>query len=141
MVFEAIATAAAGVFAGAAVYITVVEHPVRSMLAPEAARVQFDRSYHRAAPMQAGLAVAGTAAAIGAGVLGSAWWLAVAAMLGAVIPLTLVVIAPTNRRLMAEDLAAADLPPLLARWGMLHAVRSACGLAAFGFAVALLAAG
>jgi hypothetical protein len=48
------------------------------------------------------------------------------------IAFTLVVILPTNRRLMDPTLEAggAEAAALLARWGRLHAVRTAAGLAA-----------
>jgi hypothetical protein len=44
-----------------------------------------------------------------------------------VIPLTLVVIMPTNRRLLAGPLADDDTLQLLRRWGRLHAARTALG--------------
>jgi hypothetical protein len=48
-------------------------------------------------------------------------------MLGAVIPFTLFVILPTNKLLLSPtlDKRSAQTGQLLARWGMLHAVRSA----------------
>ena len=47
-------------------------------------------------------------------------------LLGSVIPFTLIVILPTNKRLLspALDRRAAETERLLERWGMLHAVRS-----------------
>jgi hypothetical protein len=55
-------------------------------------------------------------------------------LLGLVVPFTLLVILPTNKRLLDPaldrgSLAAADL---LVRWGHLHAVRSAMSGVAFG---------
>jgi len=51
-------------------------------------------------------------------------------ILGAVIPWTLVLMAPVNKRLMAGPAPAGgdDLP--LSRWGRLHAVRSVLGVVA-----------
>jgi len=42
------------------------------------------------------------------------------------VPFTLIVIKPTNDKLLAagRDLASADTRGLLERWGRLHAVRS-----------------
>jgi len=49
-----------------------------------------------------------------------------ALLIGMVVPFTLIVIKPTNDRLLAagRDLASADTRALLERWGRLHAVRS-----------------
>jgi hypothetical protein len=48
-------------------------------------------------------------------------------LLGGVIPLTLLVILPTNKLLMSPtlDKRSAQAGQLLDRWGRLHAVRSA----------------
>jgi Domain of unknown function (DUF1772) len=49
------------------------------------------------------------------------------------VPFTLVVIFPTNHRLLAPDLDpdSAESRALLERWGTLHAVRSVLGTLAF----------
>lgn len=59
-------------------------------------------------------------------------WLWGGLVILAVVPFTLVVIRPTNERLLARgrDLASIETLQLLERWGRLHAVRSALGLAA-----------
>jgi len=53
-------------------------------------------------------------------------------LLGAVVPFTLVIILPTNKRLLdpALDEASPRAAALLARWNRLHAVRSAAALLA-----------
>ena len=53
-------------------------------------------------------------------------WLLAGVLLGSVIPFTLVVILPTNKRLLDPtlDKRSAETERLLARWGRLHAVRS-----------------
>lgn len=53
-------------------------------------------------------------------------WLFGDILLGLVIPYTLVVIRPTNKRLLAPNLDknAEEARRLLRRWGRLHAVRS-----------------
>ncbi len=139
MAFELIAVLAAGLFAGAAIYITLVEHPARLECGTAAAVAIFGPSYRRATVMQASLAVAGCLASI------AAWWLGrVTAilvgglLLGAVVPFTLLVILPTNKRLLdpALDRDSREAADLLARWGSLHAVRSLAGLAAFLLLVA-----
>jgi hypothetical protein len=47
-------------------------------------------------------------------------------LLGSVIPFTLIVILPTNKRLLSVtlDKRSIEAERLLARWGKLHAVRS-----------------
>ena len=130
-----VATACAGLFAGAAIYITAVEHPARLAAGTEVALKEFAPSYHRATMMQASLAIAGCAAGLWA-----AWSLQDlsvtigAVCLGAVVPFTLVVILPTNKRLLdpALDPRGPDAAVLLVRWGRLHAIRSVLSALAFG---------
>jgi hypothetical protein len=80
--------------------------------------------------MQAPLAIVAMAAGLSRGAYGGAIWFAGAALIGAVVPFTLLVIAPTNRRLLdpARDRRSADTRALLEAWGRLHAVRSALSL-------------
>jgi len=136
-----VAIVAAGLFAGAAVYINLVEHPARLELGTEVAVREFGPSYRRAAVMQASLALLGLTAGI------AAWiserdprTLVAALLLGSVVPFTLVVVAPTNRRLLDPELdpASPDARLLLVRWGRLHAVRSVLGLAALLLFVTVL---
>lgn len=139
-----VATLAAGLFAGAAVYITLVEHPARVSCGLEVALREFRPSYRRAAVVQATLAVVGTVAALArfAGG-GHAGWLVGGLVLVTVIPFTLVVIRPTNAQLLdaSLDLKPVDAAALLTRWGRLHAVRSAASLAALIIFLALLPLG
>lgn len=128
-----LALVAAALFAGAALYISLAEHPARMKLADSAALAQWRPSYARAMPMQAGLALLSTVLGLWAWwKIGDDWLLAGALLIGANIPLTLVAIAPVNRRLHAgtvED-AGDGTRALLGRWGRLHAVRTLLGLAA-----------
>ena len=136
-----LATLAAGLFAGAAIYITAVEHPARMSCGTELAVREFAPSYKRATVMQATLAVAGCLAGLAA-----AWQrqdpvVALGALLlGAVVPFTLIVIFPTNVRLLdpALDARGNEATQLLQRWGQLHAVRS--GLSTLAFLLLLLKA-
>src|SRR5919197_198602 len=124
----------AGLFAGAAIYITLVEHPARIACGTATALAQFRPSYRRAAVMQALLAAIGCLAAVGAWIRGGGAVVLIAGVaLGAVIPFTLVVIFPTNQRLLdpALDRNSPEATALLARWGTLHAIRSAAGAASF----------
>ena len=129
-----LATLAAGLFAGAAIYITAVEHPARLACGAELAVREFAPSYHRATLMQAPLALVGCAAGIVAGWQRSDFVLALAAtLLGAVVPFTLAIMLPTNKRLLnpALDARSPAALELLVRWGRLHAVRSVLGGASF----------
>src|SRR2546428_8049041 len=92
-----VATVAAGLFAGAAAYVTVAEHPARLECGQALAVKEFGPSYRRAAVMQAALAMAGLVASLvawyqGAGV----GWLVWGILFGALVPFTLVIIMPTN---------------------------------------------
>jgi uncharacterized membrane protein len=139
---EAIATLCAGLFAGAAIYINAVEHPARLECGTALAVAEFGPSYRRATVMQASLAAVGLLTGF------AAWWwgagpivLLAAALLGAVIPFTLLVILPTNKRLLdpSLDRDSAEAVALLSRWARLHAVRSAASTVAFALLVYNLA--
>lgn len=109
MTLELLATLAAGLFAGAAVYINVVEHPARMSLGPAAALAEWRPSYQRATFMQAPLAIVGLMAAVGAWATdGGSSWLVGGLLLGAVVPFTLVVTAPTIKQLL-DPATARDL--------------------------------
>jgi hypothetical protein len=134
MFFEVIATVCAGLFAGAALYITFVEHPARLECGTALAATEFVPSYRRATTMQASLAAFGSVAALAAWGQGRGLAVLVAgALLGFVIPFTLVVILPTNKRLLdpALDRGSAAATSLLVRWGRLHVVRGLVSGVAF----------
>ena len=135
MLFEALAAMCAGLFAGAALYITFVEHPARLECGTELAATEFGPSYRRATLMQASLAAVGLAAALVAWLQGrGSASLVGGLLLGSVIPFTLIIILPTNTRLLDPglDRSSLEAAALLGRWGRLHAVRSALGALAFG---------
>ncbi|MFZ0948850.1 MAG: DUF1772 domain-containing protein [Candidatus Sulfotelmatobacter sp.] len=78
--------------------------------------------------MQATCAALGLLSSVAAWLAGATfWWLVGGVVLGAVIPFTLIVIVPTNKQLLTPtlDRRSAETERLLARWGRLHAVRSA----------------
>lgn len=133
----------ATLFAGAALYITLVEHPARLTLTDAPLLAQWRPSYKRALPIQAGLAVAGGIAGIAVWHLTRDWrWLAGAVTLLANWPFTLLVIMPVNKRLLAmsADEAGAESRSMLGRWGGLHNVRSILGsIAALLFASGIVA--
>ena len=125
---EYVAVLACGLFAGAAVYVSLVEHPARMECGVEIATAEFPPSYHRGTIMQVTLAAVCLLSSIAAWLAGASFWWAIAGVLvGSVIPFTLIVILPTNKQLLnpALDRRSAQTERLLARWGVLHAVRSA----------------
>jgi hypothetical protein len=137
-VAESLAMTSTALFFGAALYISLVEHPARLDAGLDVAIQQFPHSYRRAARLQASLAVIGSLAGVAAWLLGSsAWWAVSAGLLFAVVPLTVVVIFPTNKRLLDPDLEATDpaAPSLLRRWGTLHWLRTGLSFLAFGVQV------
>jgi hypothetical protein len=77
--------------------------------------------------MQVTSATLGLLSSIAAWLSGATfWWLVGGIVLGSVIPFTLIMILPANKRLLSPQLdrRSAEAERLLARWGALHAVRS-----------------
>ena len=129
---ELIAALSSGLFAGASLYINLVEHPARMQAGTRVALAEFAPSYKRATVTQVSLAIAGFLSALVAWRSRSdARWLLGGGLLVSVVPFTALAILPTNKKLLvpetANDLDLAE--GLLARWGRLHAVRSALSLA------------
>src|SRR5262249_41632670 len=120
LIVALVATFAAGLFTGAAIYITFVEHPARMSCGAELAVSEVGPSYKRATGMQATLAIIGAGAGIMQWVTGGGIaWLVSGRVLGAVVPFTLIAILPTNHRLLdpSLDKASPEAEALLARWG------------------------
>lgn len=137
-----LALVSAALFTGAALYISVAEHPARLGLDVSPALAQWQPSYRRAVPMQAGLALAAAALGLWAWLdAGNPLLLAGAVLIFAVVPFTFFVVMPTNKRMLATapDAADPETRALLVRWGGLHWVRNLLGLASlasFGLALA-----
>ena len=128
--FAVVATA---LFAGAAVYINLVEHPARMGCSTEIACAVWAPSYKRATVMQASLAIVAFVSGVASWLLGAGFmWLVGAVIILAVVPVTLLVIFPTNQKLLApgRDLSSPETRALLVKWGQLHAIRSALSLVA-----------
>jgi Domain of unknown function (DUF1772) len=128
-----LATVSAALFAGAALYISLVEQPARLLATMEVALGEFRPGFPRARTLQASLAILGS---VCAGVLwwrgaGRAWLLA-AVSLVAVVIFTLLILLPIYTALLDPALSpsAPDARVLLERWGRLHLVRTALGLVA-----------
>lgn len=132
-VAQFLATLCCTLFAGAAVYINLVEHPARMGCDTKTAATVWAPSYKRATVMQASLAVVSFLAGALAWLLGGGiLWLVGAVLIGLVVPFTFIAVMPTNHQLLApgRDLASVETRALLEKWGRLHAVRSALSLVA-----------
>jgi hypothetical protein len=133
MVAGELALVTAALFTGAALYVSTAEQPARLELDDHAMLRQWKLSYTRGFAMQASLALASALF----GLLAVWWtrdwrWLAGAGLIFANWPYTLIVILPVNKRLEATppEAASGETRALIGRWGVLHAVRGALGLAA-----------
>src|SRR5262245_8384951 len=133
VILDGLTILAATLFAGAAVYINLVEHPARLSCGTEIAARQWAPSYHRATFMQVPLAIGATIGGVVRWLqTGDILYVCGAVTILAVIPFTLLVIMPTNRKLLlpGRDLASRETRSLLERWGRLHAIRSALSITA-----------
>jgi len=131
--FQFVAILSCTLFAGAALYINLAEHPARMQCGTELAATVFGPSYHRATAMQVPLALAATVSGLGSWWFDSSiLWIAGALLIFAVVPYTLIVILPTNKRLLTTgvDRTARDTQLLLVRRGRLHALRTIASLSA-----------
>jgi hypothetical protein len=102
---------ATGLFAGAAVYVSLVEHPARVAGGTALAVAEFRPSYRRGAVMRASLAALAAVAGIGDWARGhGARPLPAGLVMVFRIAFTLGVILPTNKRLMdpALDVSGAE---------------------------------
>lgn len=131
LTFSIAALIFATLFAGAALYITLVEHPARLILEDSPLLAQWQPSYKRALPIQSGLAIAAGVSGLVAWYLSRDWqWLVGSVVMLANWPFTLLAILPVNKRLMGmrhQD-AGPESRAMLLKWGKLHNVRSALGI-------------
>jgi hypothetical protein len=128
-----LALAAAAIFFGAAVYVSVAEQPARLKLDTQALLTEWQPSYERGAIMQASLAIVSGLLGVATFVLTYDWrWLVGAALILAPWPYTMLIIMPTNRVLKSTlpVQATEQTRGLVVQWGRLHWGRSALGLLA-----------
>jgi len=135
LIVETTALVAPALFTGAAMYVSMVEHPARVSGGTALAIAEFRPSYRRGAVMQGGLAaIGGIAGVMRWTIYGGTGWLVGGLLLAALIPYTLIVIMPTNTRLLDPTLndQSPEAASLLRRWGRLHSIRTLVGCIAFG---------
>lgn len=129
----AIALVFAALFSGAAFYINFAEQPARLILEPTQLLKQWAPSYKSGFIMQSTLAMLSGVAAIYAYTQTQDWrWALGAVLILANWPYTLLVIMPTNLKLLATkdaDINSTTVD-LIRHWGKLHAVRTVLGLSA-----------
>jgi hypothetical protein len=141
---ELIATFAAGLWTGAALYIGIAEHPAALKVGLGFATEYFRHMSKRTAPLMMILAAIGAVAGIVAWISGDGMlWLIGGIILAAMFPFTAILIVPTNLALLRID---ADHAPeraaaLHARWGLMHHLRTIIGTPAFGLYLWALWAG
>ncbi len=134
MLTGSLALLLSALFAGAALYVSFVEHPARATLDDRAALSEWQPSYKRGAVMQGGLAMVAFLAGLAAWWQSGHWIFALGALLQILPwPWTLLVIMPTNRALLS--MAPEQAGPRKAgccwnRWARLHAMRTILGCAA-----------
>lgn len=157
-----VATLSSGLFAGANLYVSNVEHPTNMEVHeanPDQALEHWKPSVIRAKSLQAPFAALGCVSGIAAYVLyrkeplpewnaisldfftgahedSSKLFLIGGCLLGAVVPFTFIFVSRTNRALLQMSEEAFPDPDeveeMLDQWAFRHAVRSLLGLAAFG---------
>ncbi len=127
MIFEIIALFSCGTFYGAALYISLAQHPAALEAGIAVGGRFFPPMYKRAAPLQIAMALAGFLAGLVVWYQSSDYlWLLGALLLISVVPITLIAIKPINDILLAPDNDPDSLETgaLLQRWGPKHWLRT-----------------
>lgn len=139
---ENLALTFSALFTGAAFYINFAEQPARLKLEPNQLLKQWAPSYKRGFTMQATLAVLSGVYALYTYfvVTQNFYWIIGAVLILANWPYTLLVIMPTNHKLLAVKEGTADASTIqtIVHWGKLHAARTALGIFATAMFLAAL---
>ena len=143
MIVEIIALFCCGTFYGAAVYISLAQHPAALEAGVSVGGRFFAPMYKRASALQIALALIGFVAGMWVW-FGSmdTLWLVGSLLLISVVPITLIFIKPINDLLLApdNDPDSDATQDLLLQWGPRHWVRSiVSGLAFLVFLFAAIA--
>ena len=143
MFIQIIALFCCGTFFGAALYISLVQHPAALEAGVRVGARFFPPMYKRAAPMQIVLALIGFISGVLTWYLGSSViWLIGAGLLILVVPITLILIKPINDVLLSpdNDPESDNTQTLLLNWGPLHWIRTiVSGLSFFFYLYAVVA--
>ena len=137
-----VAAFCAGIFSGAAIFMTVVQHPAALEAGGGVPGRMFPPMFRRAGVMQVGLALVGSGAGLGAWLLESGpLCLVGAGALFSIVPFSLILVKPLNGPLLdpERDPDTPETIELLKRWDHLHRIRSVAGIAAFAMFLAALA--
>ena len=138
---EFIATITAGIWAGAAFYISFAEHPSALKVGVAFATEYFRPMSKRTAPLMMLLAALCGGTSIYAWYSGAELsWLLGGVLMLAMFPLTAILIVPTNVRLLKIDPQESEVEAaqLHERWGKMHAIRTVLGCLPFLIFVATL---
>jgi uncharacterized membrane protein len=133
LALEFVALFTTALFVGAALYVNLVEHPARMECGTVVATTEFGPSYRRATRMQASLATVACLSAFSSWWLGRELaWLIGTILIGSVLAFTLIIMMPTNARLLdpSLDRSSETARQLLVKWARLHAMRTVCSLTA-----------
>lgn len=136
-----ISTISGGIFAGASAYISFSEVPALNESGPNELWRFFPYMYKNAARMQASLAViSGTTGIIyslriaDSSPFLSKVWLGAALCFVGIVPYTLLIMMPTNKRIIQSNKTLEDeseKKELLNKWSKLHLVRTVASVAGF----------
>jgi hypothetical protein len=133
MLLEILSTLSAALFAGAATYINLVEHPARIECGADLALMEFRVSYRKGAVVMGSLLMLGFLSGTAVWLISFyIWWLIGAVLLLTLIPYTLILIFPISKRLLDYSMERNNSVrlSLLIRWGKLHTVRTLTGVTA-----------
>ena len=96
-----IAIMCSALFAGAALYVSIIEHPARMSAGISVALQEFRPSYRRAAVFQISMALIACVCSFALSLFTSQWiWFLGGGMTGLMLPFTVIVMMPTNRILL-----------------------------------------
>lgn len=138
---QIIACLSCTLFAGAAIYINVAEHPARLQCDAACSLKQWAPSYKRATVMQASLALVSCTTGFLVALFGGSYlWMVAGCIIGAVVPFTFMIVMPVNDELLRleQDSVSNRSVALLKKWGRLHSVRSCLSIIAAIFYLVLL---
>lgn len=127
VILELISIYLCGAFFGAALYISVAQHPASMKAGVAVAGKFFPPMYALAAPLQIATAIGGTLCGFSEYYLsGDILWAVGATVLVSVIPYTVIVLKPINDQLLDTNVqrSESETKQLLEQWAPRHWVRT-----------------